>query len=209
MSVDAIVAIRLRNFFYYKGQRNALKILLISMINNGILLFCLWYLIMHPLAPEYFPISINGRILEILSLNQPNHSDDVILHWTSYSAIAAFSYNYVNYRGEFQASSGFFTPDGWNLFLKALKQSNNLDAITNKKFVVSAQLISNNLPSIQQKGVMDGKYYWKILVPILVTYQNNILYTQQYNLVHILVERVPTLNAPYGIGISQFVVTPM
>lgn len=45
-------------------------------------------------------------------------------------------------------------------------------------------------------------------MPILVTYQSASEFTQQNNVVTMLITRVSPLNSPRGIGISQFVVGP-
>uniref|UniRef100_UPI00064188B2 DotI n=1 Tax=Legionella pneumophila TaxID=446 RepID=UPI00064188B2 len=133
-------------------------------------------------------------------------SDSAVLQWANQAAIAAFTYNFVNYRDELQASSGFFTAEGWDQFLGALEQSNNLDAVKAKKLVVSA--VATRAPIILQKGVLNGRYSWRVQMPILVTYQSASEFTQQNNVVTMLITRVSTLNSPRGIGISQFVVGP-
>ena len=162
---------------------------------------------MHPPAPQYFSVGINGRVTPRLPNNKPNQSDDAVLRWGSGAATASFSYSYVNYREELQASSGFFTGSGWEQFLRALKDSNNLEAVTEKRMVVSAQII--NQAKVVKKELIKDSYSWRIEVPILVTYQNDTEYTQQYNLVSILISRVSILNAPMGIGIEQLVVSPI
>jgi intracellular multiplication protein IcmL len=207
MMVDALVAVGLRNTFYREGQRRAITIFLLSLSTNFLLLFILVYLVMHPPAPKYFSVGINGRVTPLLPNNKPNQSDDAVLRWGSGAATASFSYSYVNYREELQASSGFFTGSGWEQFLRALKDSNNLEAVTEKRMVVSAQII--NQAKVVKKELIKDSYSWRIEVPILVTYQNDTEYTQQYNLVSILISRVSILNAPMGIGIEQLVVSPI
>jgi intracellular multiplication protein IcmL len=204
---DALAAVTLRNDFYRTGRRRAIVIFLVSLLTNLMLAFLLGYLLLNPPAPQYFPISINGHIVTILPLSQPNQADDLVLSWTSEAALASFSYSYVDYREELQASSGFFTARGWTQFLNALQASNNLIAVKSKDMVVTAQLI--NPPTILKKDVVNGVFTWRIAVPILVTYQNNTEYTQQYNMVTLQVIRVSTLNAPRGIGIDQLVVSPI
>ena len=76
-----------------------------------------------------------------------------------------------------------------------------------KSMVVSAQL--TNPPTILKKELINRLFSWRIEVPVLVTYQNDTQYTQQYNMVNILITRVPILNAPRGIGIEQLVVSPI
>ena len=206
MAEDALTAVAIRNTFYRDGQRKMILILLTSVLANFVLAALLVYMITHPPAPKYFATSINGRITPLFPINEPNQSDSAVLQWANQAAIAAFTYNFVNYRSELQASSGFFTPAGWDQFLTALQQSNNLDAVKVKKLIVSA--VATRAPIILQKGVLNGQYSWRIQMPLLVSYQSASEFTQQNNVVTMLVTRIPTLNSPRGIGIAQFVVGP-
>lgn len=206
MAEDALKAVELRNNFYKDSQRKVLLALIIAIGLNIILGFMLVYILTHPPAPKYFATTINGRITPLFPLNEPNQSDSAVLQWANQAAIAAFTYNFVNYRDELQASSQFFTPEGWDQFLTALKQSNNLDAVKAKKLIVSA--VATRAPIILQKGILNGSFSWRLQMPILVTYQSASEFTQQNNVVTMLITRVSTLNSPRGIGISQFVVGP-
>ncbi|HAU1080565.1 TPA: type IV secretion protein DotI [Legionella pneumophila] len=206
MAEDALTVVALRNKFYKDSQRKVILALLIAILVNVVLASLIVYMITHPPAPKYFATSINGRITPLFPLDEPNQSDSAVLQWANQAAIAAFTYNFVNYRDELQASSGFFTAEGWDQFLGALEQSNNLDAVKAKKLVVSA--VATRAPIILQKGVLNGRYSWRVQMPILVTYQSASEFTQQNNVVTMLITRVSTLNSPRGIGISQFVVGP-
>ncbi len=206
MAEDALTTVAMRNNFYRDGQRKIMLALLLSIIINIVMAIFLAYLITHPPAPKYFATSLSGRITPLYPLNEPNQSDSAVLQWANQAAIAAFSYNFVNYRDELQASSGFFTAEGWDQFLTALKQSNNLDAVKAKKLIVSA--VATRAPIILQKGVLNGRYSWRVQMPILVTYQSASEFSQQNNVVTMLITRVSTLNSPRGIGIAQFVVSP-
>ena len=206
MPEDALIAVAMRNSFYRDGQRKVMVVLLFSILCNMVLSVILTYIITHPPAPKYFATSISGRITPLFALDEPNQSDSAVLQWANQAAIAAFSYNFVNYRTELQASSGFFTAEGWDQFLKALDESNNLIAVKAKKLIVSA--VATKAPVILQKGLLNGVYAWRVQMPLLVTYQSASEFSQQNNVVTILISRVSTLNSPRGIGISQFVVGP-
>ncbi len=206
MADDAIATVMLRNDFYRDGQRKMVTILIFSMIVNFLLAGLLAYMITHPPEPRYFATSINGRITPIVSLNAPNQSDSAVLQWANQAAIAAFSYNFVNYRSELVASSGFFTAEGWDQFISALAASNNLEAVKAKKLVVSA--VATRAPVILQKGILSNRYSWRIQMPMLVTYQSASEFSQMHITVTMLVTRVDTLNSPRGIGIAQFVSAP-
>ena len=206
MAEDALAYVAMRNSFYRDGQRKLIMIMSISGLANLILAGILIFIITHPPAPKYFATSINGRITPLVALNAPNQSDAAVLQWANQAAMAVFSYNFVNYRSELVAASGFFTADGWAQFISALGSSNNLDAIKAKKLVVSA--VATGAPVILQKGVLNGRYSWRIQMPMLVTYQSASEFSQQNLNVTMLVTRVDTLNSPRGIGIAQFVSAP-
>jgi len=206
MAEDALTAVTLRNDFYRDGQRKMMVMLLLSVLSNVLMALLLVFLMTHPPAPKYFATSINGRITPLFALNEPNQSDSAILQWSNQAAVAAFTYNFVNYRTELQAASGFFTSEGWTQFLTALEDSNNLDAVRVKKLVVSA--VATSAPIILQKGVLNGRYSWRVQMPMLVTYQSASEFSQQRNVVTLLISRISTLNSPRGIGIAQFVVGP-
>lgn len=206
MAEDALTVVTTRNNFHRDGQRRLVTGLLITLFVNILMAVLLFYVITHPPAPTYFATSISGRITPLYPLDQPNQSDSAVLQWANQAAIAAFTYNFVNYRDELQAASGFFTSDGWQQFLDALQQSNNLEAVKAKKLIVSA--VATRAPIILQKGLLNGRYSWRIQMPLLVTYQSASEFSQQNNVVTMLVTRISTLNSPRGIGISQFVVGP-
>ena len=206
MAEDALVVVGLRNKFYKDSQRMVIFALMVALLVNFILGSTLVYIITHPPAPKYFATSINGRITPLFPLDEPNQSDSAVLQWANQAAIAAFTYNFVNYRDELQSSSGFFTAEGWDQFLGALQQSNNLDAVKAKKLIVSA--VATRAPIILQKGILNESYSWRVQMPILVTYQSASEFSQQNNVVTMLITRVSTLNSPRGIGIAQFVVGP-
>jgi intracellular multiplication protein IcmL len=203
---EGVVAVTLRRQFYKDSQRRVMMALLLSMLLNFILGGIFIYIVMNPPEPKYFATTVNGRITPLFPLDQPNQSDSAVLQWANQAAIAAFSYNFVNYRKELQAASGFFTPQGWSEFLRALETSNNLDAVRVKKLVVSA--VATRAPIILQKGILNGRYSWRVQMPILVTYQSASEFSQQTNVVTMLITRVSTLNSPRGIGIAQFIVGP-
>ncbi|NDH09067.1 MAG: type IV secretion protein DotI [Gammaproteobacteria bacterium] len=192
-----------RNAFYKDGTHRLFIGFLLSLMVNIIALTSIIYIYTHPPAPVYFATSTYGRITPIIPLDQPNSSDAVVLQWASLATIGAFSYNFVNYRSELEAASEFFTANGWNAFLKTLKDSNNLLAVVQKKLVVTA--VPTRTPEIIKKGVIDGRYAWQIKIPIQVSYISSEVYSTSIQEVTLLITRLSALNNPKGIGIEQFV----
>ena len=206
MAEDALKIVALRNEFYKDRQRMVVLALLLSIAINIVQLALLIYMYSNPPAPRYFATSINGRITPLFPLEEPNQSDAAVMQWANQAAIASFSYNFVNYRDELQAASVFFTAEGWSQFLNALQKSNTLDSVRAKKLIVSA--VATRAPIILQKGLLNGRYSWRVQMPMLVTYQSASEFAQVNNVVTLLITRISTLNSPRGIGISQIIVSP-
>jgi len=206
MADEAINVIGLRNAFYRDTYRRVLLGFLLSLIANIGLGFVLYYIVSNPPEPKYFATSINGRITPLVPLREPNQSDSAVKQWANQAAIAAYSYNFVNYREELGAASQFFTPSGWRQFVDALKDSNTIDAVKAKKLIVSA--VATGAPIITSKGILSGRYSWRIQMPILVTFQSASEFSQSRYVISMLVTRISTLNSPRGIGIAQFVGQP-
>jgi intracellular multiplication protein IcmL len=155
-------------------------------------------------------IAATGPTTSVVSqktdLSRTNMSDKAIMTWAKSKAVALFSYNYKNYRSKIQKSSRFFTDKGWSQFQTALKKSNNLDAVIANKLMVSA--VVSGTPVILQKGDLKNVYSWRVQMPMTVTYKSPSEYSQQNIVATMLIMRTSSMNAPTGVGISQFVVTP-
>lgn len=208
VKLDPLIAVVERNNFYKTSYRKLIMAFIISFIINIFLGGAYYYMVTHPVKPIYFAVTVNGRLLPVYPIDVPNQSDKEVLEWAKEAAMAAFTYNYSNYRREFQASSDFFSPWGWTQFLGALKSSNNLDAIIAKKLIVSAQLGVSSSSMIKKQGIVGGHYAWRVKIPLIVTYQSTMEYSQTKTNVTLLIVRLSNLNSPSGIGIEQFVVAP-
>lgn len=207
---DPLVAVVIRNKFYRDTYRRLLYVLTVTIVINFMLGGGYYYLVTHPTLPVYFATTVSDRILPVYPLSEPNRSDEDVLKWAQTAAMAAFTFNYSNYRREFTSASEFFSPFGWTQFLDALKSSNNLEAVMNKKLVVSAQLLKSKKQYIRKSGVLkgSGRFAWRVKIPLLITYQSTEVFTQESATITMMVVRLSTLNSPSGIGIEQFVVKP-
>lgn len=196
--------VEMKNSFYKDSYNKVLFTLLLSVGIIFALASTISYLILNPPPPKFFATSINGRITPLFPLGEPNQSDSAVLQWANQAAIAAYTYNFVNYRQELQAASGYFTDDGWSQFISALQSSGALKTVRQKKLIVSA--VATRAPIILQKGPLAGRYSWRIQMPILITYQSASEFQQVRSVVTLLVTRISTLKSVRGIGISQFIV---
>lgn len=202
MADDALEVVRLRNNFYRDNYRRLVGILLIMILVNLALIGGIVYLLTHRPSPQYFATNADGRITPLFPLSQPVTTPAELLQWSNQAIIDTYTYNFVNYRKELQDAAQYFTPEGWNQFQAGLKASRNLETVLAKKFVVTAT--ATGAPTITDQGILNGRYAWRIRMPILVTYENSTERLQQPVTANILVVRVSNLDTPKGIAIAQF-----
>lgn len=181
-----------------------MKFVIISAAMNVCFLVILIYKIVYPIEARYYGTITNGRTFPMAVLTEPNQSDTAVAEWANMAAISAFNLDFVNYPEQLQNASQYFTKAGWEQFLLALQQTNNIEQIRQKRLTVTA--VAQNTPVILQKGVLNRRYSWRIQLPILITYVSASSIEQQTSVVTMLVNRISTLESYRGIGISQFYV---
>ena len=140
MPEDALELVTLRNNFYRDNYRRLVMALVILLAINAALVGVVIYQFSSRPEPRYFATSADGKITPIYALEVPMVSASALLSWANQAAVAAFSYNFANYRQALQDASDYFTPEGWKDFQAALESSNNLSAVITKKLVVSTYL---------------------------------------------------------------------
>lgn len=200
---DAAELVRLRNNFYRDNYRRLVLSLMFLLFIIIFLAGIVFYQIYNRPEPKYFATTTDGRIMQLFPLSEAMLSPSELLQWTHRAAIAAYTYNFVNYRDAMQQLQNQFTPAGWRYYENALKISRTLEMVIAKKLVVSA--VATGTPVILDQAVVNGVYAWKVQIPLLVTYQSPNEQTQQSMIITIIVSRVPTVDMPKGIAIVSFV----
>ena len=203
MAHDALETVKLRNNFYRDSYRRVVVALMLSLLIIAVLAVTLYWKISHPPQPKYFASTADGRIIPLIPLNSPNLNAREIRSWSVEAVVAAYSYNFVNFRQVFSENQKYFTTSGWDAFLKQLQSSGNLDAVQKRKLIVSA--VPRGVPVIVNQGVLNGRYFWRVQVPILVTYQSQSETFHTDLLTTVTIRRISTLRRSDGIGIDAFV----
>jgi intracellular multiplication protein IcmL len=152
--------------------------------------------------PEYFATTSDGKVIRMHALSEPLVTPAELLQWSTVAATSVNTYNFVNWRKALQDASDYFTPTGWREFQKELKNSNNLETVTNKKLSVSA--VATGAPVILDRGLIGNVYKWKIQLPLLITYESASTNISQPVVATMLVTRISTLDTPKGIAIDAF-----
>lgn len=202
---DAIATIVNRNQFYQDGYRVLLKVALVQ----GLLIIMLVASLIAIYVldkPEYrfFATTADGRIIDVVPLNAPYRGD--VVAWASQAAVEAMTFSFSDYRMRLQNSARFFTQRGWQTFLEALNTSRLLETVDKRQLNVKGN--PRAAPQIKRQGVVNGVYQWVLEMPYEIEYlgPDNIAMPQPtIGTLTLVVQRVPTLENPEGIGIDQWI----
>jgi len=204
MEQGGVEAVRFRNNFYRDGYRRVLALLLISFLLNAGLAFIVYFQIATRPTPTYFATNEDGTLKELIPLNLPHVSQEQLLSWASQAALASYSFNFLDYRANLQSARKYFTPNGFDTFVKALDQSGNLQTVITRRLVVKP--VITDVPIILREGMINNQRYgWRIQIPMLVQYVSASDKIEQPILATLLVVRVSTLDSSQGIAIESFV----
>jgi len=208
-TTGALELVILRNNFYRDNYRRLMLVCLGLILMVAGLGYWAFYERTHQPLPQYFATTYDGKLIALKPVNEPNLNDNQLLQWATEAAVSAYTFNFVNFRKALQDVRIYFTKMGYTNFLKALKDSNNLEAVQNRKLVVSAT--PTGAPVILKKGIYNdgsatGVYGWTVQLPMEVDYQGATEPFKQRIVLTMLITRVPTLESPSGVGIASFVI---
>ncbi len=192
-----------RNAFYRDQYKTASIALIVLLLMNALLAFGVIYKATRPSQSKFFALAADGRMINTTALSDPTVTNAYVVQWTADKVRAAFSQDFMHYRGQLQSVSGAFTDHGWNDFYKALQSSNNLNTLVKKEMVSDA--VITKAPVIEQTSVVSGHYAWKLKMSIMLTLVNssNDKISMPFE-VTVIVLRESVENYPDKIAINNF-----
>ena len=201
---DALSTVLNRNVFYRDGYRLLLRL---SLIQSGVILLLIASIVSLFLSLEnkriYFATTSDGRIIQIVPLNEPYRSQAEVIEFAARTARNVMRFGYHDYRERLQQVSSDFTTTGWESFSKALKESNIIEAVTARKLVVTLDIEA--APEIKQAFVKGGVYTWYLQFPITIQFQGDQPPAPIHTMLLMQIARVSTLQSPEGISVEQWV----
>jgi len=182
-----------------------MKLLLIMSLVMVVLVLTMAYLFTHRPEPKYFATTQSGRVLQLVPLSNPMLTTEALLSWAGQVAMGVYTYNFSDYRQRIQMQEINFTSDAWQQVLTQLKSSNTLDAIIKRQINVSA--VVSGAPVVVYQGMLDGRFAWKVQVPLLVTFVSASDRFQKNYMVTMVIVRVSTVQNQNGVAVAQFIVS--
>lgn len=167
-------------------------------------------LIDRPPQFRYILTNAEGKVFPQVPLSQPNHDDQFIVDWTIDAVTRLYSFDFVNYRQQFQEAQRNMTTVGWQSFEEAMKISGNFNAVIGNKYVTTA--VPTGPGRVIKKGDFNGRHAWKVEFPMLISYrssardsQGRLRVTNQPLSMTVTVIRQPVFLNEAGLGIRAIV----
>lgn len=202
-NTGALERITLRNEFYrdkFRTMATATPILVIALLVSISL-----NVVLATKTSEKFFFTVDGagRVVPVRALNEPYVTESFLINWVNEKVARAYSLDPQNFRRQTADLAPDFTPDGYKQYVGSLIDSGTIDFMTKNLLVSTA--VPLGAPVVIDRGEVNGVYFWKVQVPMLVQYRSAIKGAEKHRQVTVTVVRRQTLENPLGIGINQFV----
>lgn len=202
-TTDALLLVKLRNEFYKKKFHLMLGVFTLSLVIIVVLAATLIFLMKNTTRPLYFVADPLGRFIQEPPLSAPNMSLDEVKAWTKEAVENAYSYDFVNFRGQLQNAQKYFSPPAWGEYMKALTISDNLLALQQRKWIFISKVVDT---PIANTGLIGGALSWRFEIPMIVTYLKPPMFddktkTSNAYVVTVIVQRQKLLESYKGLSI--------
>ncbi len=188
----------------YRNHYNKMiyALLAAAIILLGMVIFVL-YQVSHRPLPRFIAVTSDGKQqMDLIAATEPNLLSSTLLTWANKAAVAAYTFDFVNYNKEMALARPYFTDAGWADYQSSVAKL--IKTITQNQLfvngVVSGPVVISNQGELPSIG-----YAWRVQMPFLVTYQSAQSSSHDSFTVLMTIVKVSTSKNPAGIGIEQFI----
>lgn len=180
-----------------------LSIIVLTLVLIVISLALYRSIVMRP-ATRYFKTDESGSVFQAVSLKDDLGFKDIdVTYWTSQKTASLFNINYINVVKQIESKSNLFDEIGWEKFKRLLVDQNLISPIVNKRQIMHG--VPSGVPTVNSRGVLNGRYSWTIVVPIDVSYsgQSRFPTTKRFKFAVNIVRSSINQETPQGLAIHN------
>lgn len=190
--------------FYHDRFTGVVLIILGVLIALSLLVLTSVSLYITKPPPTIFHVASDWRVQAPVPLEQPYLPMPDLLQWVTGVVPGAFSIDFLNYTDQLKASQGYFTENGWSVFMSQLNNYVDQAKLTsNRQFV---NCLPTGAPFVINQGVLSGRYAWWIQLPVVLSFAGAVRSANIPLTLQLLVVRVPTDNNLMGVAIDNVIV---
>jgi Macrophage killing protein with similarity to conjugation protein. len=211
---SAVAAILLGDLYANARLHFISRILTGAMISVAILLIGVYALIDRPAQFRYILTDTTGVVVKQVPLPEPNQNDQFVIDWAVDAVTRLYTFDYDNYRIQFQDAKRNLTITGWENFEKSMEASGNFNAVKGYQYVTTAAPTGPG--RITKTGAItignETRFAWKVEFPMVISYRSSRigkdgkpLLSEQNLTMSATVIRVPEYINQTGLGIRALV----
>jgi intracellular multiplication protein IcmL len=190
-----------KNARYRTGYSKLVTMLVGLVLIMVVLTSMLLLVTFMPQSPRYYATSTNGQMFPMFSLSEPVVTDNFLRQWVSTVAGGIFTVSFNDWEKQLDTYQDNFTPLAWQDLLGAYNNGGFATNLVQNQLVSSA--IVSKQPRILDRSIINGRYTWAVIVPVLVYYSSAGQSSSQTITLSLTISRVPVLSDPQGIQISH------
>lgn len=193
------------NFLGYSIICTLLSILIMS--------FCIYKSTKFPPRPTFGVQSEKGFVKgnpyanPLITLPVPHQSLKNVSGWLLTALNTIYGVGFDNIDQKISDAEYFFTPEGYASYLKALDTSGFKEDIIKKKLKIT--LLATQDPVLINGGSVGDTEFWRLRVPVLISYLGGKEIVTAQKMIEVLVVRVPAYKNEKGLAISEFIMGSM
>ncbi len=191
-----------RNAYYRDSWRRAWQ--LIPALTIALLISLGLNVAQYTMHETPLPIAVDqtGRVFSVTPLDESVMDGDGIRQWAARTIPRLYNMDFRNYREQMASLEPVFTGAGYKGYLDAVARFDLIETVKQNNYIVGAA--PRSAPQVVAEGVLEGRRYWKVRAPILVTFDNGTSPLTQNLMVTAYVVRVPETDNPFGLSIHSF-----
>lgn len=147
---------------YFRQLRINVALLLLL----GALSVATVYALFRPTEVRTFAVDVEGRVIEILTLDKPVMSEAAVNAWAERTARESFTLDFANVEEQLLKVKPKFGNQAFIDFMAQMKDRGVLDQLKTKRLLLKASTEpARNLRS----GTQDGIFTWEVQVPMTIS----------------------------------------
>lgn len=182
--------------------------LICVLISISIMLFCIYKSSRIPPRPTFAVkaekgvITKDNQIQSIITLPVPHQSLNNVSGWLMSALNTIYGVGFDNIEEKMSDAEYYFTGNGYTSYVKAMNGGFKEDIIKKK---LKITLLAAQNPVLINSGVAGDIEFWRLRVPVLISYLGGKEIVTSQKMVEALIIRVPAYQNEKGLAISEFI----
>lgn len=198
-----------RNEYFSLGKKRLNIAIVFSIVMAFSSFYLNWYASKLENNVYYFAATENGEFKVLARNRDALHDNNFILNWSNQATKDIFDFSFINYKFHLNKHSNvYFSTEGRKSLISALKRSETLSIVLEKRLIVSIKTKYKDIEILSQGRNKDtGVYEWKVSIPAYINYTEtaNLSYINEVDIT-LTVQRRSLLEDDTGLAISRILI---